>query len=185
MNLICDIDDVLLDWTKGFDSYLKIKNLHTGISLKEFNGTIEQYLNTSKQHANNLITEFNHSLMFAKLEPKDDLMYYIKSLSRFNLTFVTSCGNTPKIKELRKHNIDMIVGKIPNKVIHLDLHKTKEVVYNNISSGVVIDDNPMNCEMAKKLNHSSILYSCSHNLNYTGLQRVSSWKEIFKILELV
>lgn len=133
---IIDIDDVILDWTKGFSKFI-------GVDLTQSNKRIHEVLKISIDEEIRLITQFNQSEAFGGLPFITDAIDGINLLKNtYTLYFVTSCGNSQITMDLRINNLTTLVT--PEQLIFLDLHKPKNEIIKQLQPKLMVDDNVEN-----------------------------------------
>lgn len=167
---IIDVDDVILDWTNGFNDWI--------ISNKGYNG---QRLYTLKQSLEQLnavdwAIEFNNSPEFSELEFIDGAIEGINEIFNigFDIILLTSCGQ--EVYESRKTNLSKLQS--PFTLICLNFAEKKDNKIHELKPNLFIDDNIHNARVASAYGMS--LHMQTGFNNPAEIQIVKSWEEITK-----
>lgn len=149
-NIILDIDDVILQWTKGFSNYI-------GVDLTTDFRSIHQCLNITQAKENDIIEEFNTSESFSKIPYIDGAIEAVKKLHEsYSVFFVTSCGDSPKTVDYRYRNLKAITEY--GEIIFLPIHSPKDVVIADLKPVLYVDDNYSNVVAAQSIGAESYLF---------------------------
>jgi len=167
--IIFDIDDVLLDWSKSFDIFLRNEKDYIGEPVQTSTKRIPEILNTTPDEANKIMLEHNESCYFKHMDIKGDSNLIIDFNYSEPIIGITSCGITDTIIKARLENIRAKFGMKITKIIHLELHQNKfEVLtrFNKIYKNVYyLDDNIRNIEYGDSIGINSFVYLTKFNQN--------------------
>ena len=179
-NVIANFDDALLEECIKHDK--EIRN----------SGVIDENADYMFDWTKEEDEEFyytNVERIASKLKPIKDAPYYINKLKEAgNEIYIVSGRNNGEYahpyediqKWLKKYNI--IYDKLILTNAYLKCEKSEECVKNNIE--ILIDDSPKICIEAMKRGIKVFTMNTRFNQKVDGLDRVSSWKEIYeKILK--
>lgn len=123
-NIICDCDDVLLEYRKGFlKVYPECENMYI--------------FPTEKNKA------FRMSEEFSNLPPCQGAVEFIKKVksSGYKIDIVTSVGNEDGVREKRIRNLNSIFGEDAfNEIIVLSYFDSKAEVLSKLPKSFFIDD---------------------------------------------
>lgn len=184
--IIFDIDDVLLDWSKSFDTFLRVEKGYKGEKVQDSKKRIPDLLNISHDEANKLMIEHNESDYFEQMEIKSDSGELLKFNYLSPIIGITSCGTSEMIKISRSNNMIDTFGYKLNDIIHLNLHEDKFKVLKNLKDKYeniyYLDDNIRNIEYADSIGINSFVYITEFNkdLIKENIQYVNNMKDFLK-----
>ncbi|ASV44141.1 hypothetical protein PBI_SCTP2_126 [Salicola phage SCTP-2] len=185
--ILCDIDDVIFNYSYGF---LQYHNFAFPNSLTQY-PCLYDYVNTldieplSLNVFNKMIEEFNNSEYFSQLNPIHHSVYYINRLLKENYEFVliSKCGNSQTIANNRMRNLnDYFPPESFNDVIMIDYFDSKYRYLKQYehSDYIWIEDNIENYYIGEHLGLKSILLKTQFNKHEDDyISQVSSWEEIY------
>lgn len=185
--ILTDCDGVLLDWEKGFDSWITRQGYRFNPSFKSVYSINERY-GIPHGKGMELVERFNHGSDFEHLEPWRDSVEYVKRLALEGWKFVviTTAGTHPWTYGLRWSNLVNVFGEGVFESLHvLPVHADKSDVLKNYADlGLYwIEDKPSNANLGFKYGLKPLLMTADHNEFYSnGLRKVNTWKEIYSIV---
>lgn len=185
VHFILDCDDVLLDWIRGFKSWLfdakgikPTTSAPTSWSLAEWLGMIDS-------RCYELIAEFNASEKFAQLNAIPDAVGAVVALKAHGhkLTVLTSCSADPVTISRRRENLNREFDGAFDRVICLGLGEPKSNWLEVLRGGIWIEDNYKNAMAGYKAGHKTIMMRRSHNREDEGssiphITWVDDWRPI-------
>ena len=178
MIAVIDVDDVLLDWTQGFDKWVRVEYGYVGIPISQRQDRLFDLFH------NEIYNEFNQSNQFESLNLiKDADIGLIEISKQFDIKLITSCGE--QYYKYRKFNLDLYLSNINYELIVLPLHKSKYEYIDKYKPTIFIDDNIENVKYhADSLTGNTFLFHTEFNssFNYKNINRVYTWMEIIKKL---
>lgn len=184
--LITDIDDTLLDWTKSFDQFARKHFQYEGVPLSKNPQRLWDALKTSKENIPNFMKYHNESPEFAKLDYLNDAAILNIFYNRFDkIIGLTSCGDTPTVKELRTKNLNNLFPKL-TEVIYLPFLAQKDEILKELhmqyfhDTIYMIDDNIYDVETALKLGMKAAAYKTAFHKPDEKIPVVSNMSEFFK-----
>jgi len=179
--LICDIDDVLLDWSRSFNTFLEDQGY---ASLATCNNTIKECLGITEEQVKDLMLKHNTSNSFSKIKPNKDsllLNQYYKIFSK--IYFISACGDQDIIVSKRLKNLkDLFTFDF--ELITVQVHgskynKLKEITQDNTKKYYFLDDRVQNVVHAEELGCISYVYY-THWTDPKGFKTVQTIQEFLK-----
>lgn len=189
--VLVDCDDVLLQWTKGFQLFFEHKhkrkldpNGPASYDLSSWTGLIQEEVFKE-------LKEFNeHSWEFGCLPPVESAVSAIRNLhSMYMVDFVSisSCSTKSQTVALRHANLYHVFGDVFKHVHCVDLRTGKATHLADYRPTFWVEDNVDNAMMGLEYGHKSIVLKTSQNI---ALQKESdkrliwcdTWKEIEEII---
>jgi len=186
--LIIDIDDVLLDWTKSFDQFIRDKYAYNGIYLGDNSQRLWEVLKIDRTDIDKVMKEHSELDRFKNLnyyKDAEELMNYSHLFNK--IISVTSCGTTENIIMKRNFNIRSKFGVHINDIIYLDFlnHKDeaiKKIIKNNQDAEIyMVDDNVDDIKNAILFGVKAYVYKSAFH-DSTDLPTINSLKEFFEII---
>lgn len=177
----------MLDWETAFEEYAEARGFVFNEKKRVVYGMDEQ-LGITQKEAFELISGFNHSEEFGRIEPFRDSVEYVKRLKDEGWKFIaiTTAGEHPDTWSLRRKNLDAVFGAgAIDELYVLPLHGDKgvELVKYQDSGLFWIEDKPSNAVLGYQYGLNPLLMSTAHNRGYHGsVQRVNNWKDIYRII---
>ncbi len=185
MNILLDVDDVLLEWRKGFEEYL-IKSLPiTYKKIIDGYETIDVALLTGDTIVMSPALEFNEILEFSQLKPIDNAVKYVRQLHEdgFKMSCITACGTKKITRKLRKYNLDRYFGDIFENIEHVNIGETKRYILQQYKKAFWVEDNLLNCMIGESIGHIPILMNKPYNQSNDDVIRVDNWQEIYGVIK--
>ena len=178
MTAIVDVDDVLLDWSHGFDQWIREKYSYSEIHISQRKERLFDLFHSG------IYDEFNDSEGFSSLNEIRDAKSGLETLSKnYQLKLVSSCG-TDRVQS-RKSNLNQYFSGIDYELILLSLHEPKFQYIEKFKPQIFIDDNVLNSQYHSDLKcGETFLFHTEFNskFDYKNIKRVKTWKEIIKNL---
>lgn len=184
--ILTDVDGVLLDWEKGFNSWVKEKGF-VAKNATEKVYDISHRLGVSKEKGMKLVEEFNHCLQQGMLEPIRNAVYYVRKMYQEGWRFVaiTALSEAEHAKALRLHNLENVFGKgIFKELVCLPTAGDKtEALSRYKNSGLIwIEDKFENAVLGEKLGLFSVLIKHPHNsYQDSNIPCVDCWESVYEI----
>jgi hypothetical protein len=132
--LVLDSDSVLLDWCKGFTSFLKEQGICTAhvehlMGTTTFIPTPEITKILCKQANKDLMAQFNETDWLTKLPVfQQEAVVHLQDLAKhYNIVVLTCIGETDDIIEKRTQNLIDIYGDIFSGIICINYGTSKEL----------------------------------------------------------
>lgn len=177
--ILIDCDGVILDWEKGFHSYME----SLGYTKNNTNGWLESQYDLDQSIVRQHIRKFNQSTFIENLSPIDDAVHYMKELKKLNYNFIciTSISLDSSVQQMRIKNFDSLFDKdFFEDIIFLDTYKPKDDILKHYANTGYwwIEDSISNATVGKNLGLRSILF----NKSAEGLLSVFNWKELYWII---
>lgn len=199
LKVITDVDGVLLDWFKGFETWITevkgVKPIH-GATPSMYRLT-DKYPLTTKEISDH-IAEFNSSSYFAELKAIDGAVQFLNFLMMDNTKDVAwlSAGSVEGHEEecfdRRSANLRNCFGRdIPGTLLVMDTPKDDYLKAYKEECGddlVFIEDSLSHAEVAIKLGIRTILLNYSYNTtknNSKLLYKAKNWEDIYNIIDVI
>ena len=183
--LITDIDDVLLDWTKSFDQFIREEYDYNGVYLGDNTQRLWEVLCIKKGEIFNIMKSHSELQRFNNLEYYKDSIELLDNFDNFdNIFAITSCGNTIDIIKKRKYNLNKRFPGIIDKVFFLNFLEKKKKILKEIKNKYptyeiyMIDDNVNDIQSAISLGINGYVYTTSFHKHF-NLPVVNSLNEFF------
>ncbi len=185
--ILTDVDGVLLDWETAFERYA-IARGYAFNENKRIVYSMGVQLGIPDEEARKLISDFNHSPEFGRIEPYRDSVEYVKRFKGEGWRFVaiTTAGEHPDTWPLRRKNLDDVFG--PGAidelyVLPLNGDKGVELVKYRDSGLFWLEDKPSNAVLGYQYGLRPLLMSTFHNQGYNGgVWRVNTWRDIYRTI---
>lgn len=187
--ILTDCDGVLLNWVKGFDTFMKLRG-HISISDAEY--SVSKKYGISKEEAFSLIKEYNEGPLIEFLEPLRDSKEYIKKLADHNFRFicVTALSTHSEAAVRRNKNIKKLFGDVFNEVHCIGMGELKFEILNQKwkDSGLYwIEDTTHQAEAGLNAGLKPILVKHTYNEVYPTEKFLTvgnekPWAEIYDII---
>jgi hypothetical protein len=167
--IMCDADDVLLDYMGAFTNFLKDKGLKLNLSDYEFG--------IGKEKVREYVSEFRELDEFAELEHMDNKCQKLfnELAKKYMMIIVTACRLEEKEKReenLKGFNYDYIYY-VPN------INKPRWVKENIGECKCCIDDNPKNIKGFIDLGYVTYAPQLQYNGGISGCIYYKDWQELF------
>jgi hypothetical protein len=185
MHIIIDCDDVLLDWQRGFRSWLFA---HHNIRPDEggpSSWSLAGWLGVPEARCIELIAGFNESTRFGELYAFPDAIEAVARLKANNheMTVLTSCSNDPAVTARRKENLRREFDGAFDRIVCLGLGESKADWLKVLRSGIWIEDNYKNAMMGYDAGNKTFVMRRRHNrsdekTSNPNLVWVDDWRPI-------
>jgi FMN phosphatase YigB (HAD superfamily) len=185
--ILTDADGVLFDWVTGFNEWMEGKGWNR-LPEYEYHYTIEHWYNISKEHAMELVSQYNSSAAIGFLPPYLDSVEYVKKLHDlhgYRFVVITAMGHDQYAIKLRKRNLKDIFGDIFEDVVVVDLLQSKAEILKLYEPTYWIEDKPSAAEEGNALGHKTFLFEHGHNGHMRTnheITRVHNWREVYKVI---
>lgn len=165
VHFILDCDDVLLDWIRGFKSWLFDTRGIKPATHSPATWSLAEWLGTSDSHCLKLIAEFNNTEKFGQLSAIPEAANAIAMLKKagHHLTVLTSCSSDPVIVNRRRENLNREFDGAFERIVCLDLGESKSNWLKVLRGGIWIEDNYKNALAGFEAGHKTIMMRRSHN----------------------
>lgn len=165
MNVLIDCDDVLLDWQRGFRSWLRdihgIRPHPSGPTSWQMTG----WLGLPEADCLYLVKQFNASTDFGCLPPIPDAVNAIANLRKDGrlLYVITSCGTDPTTISMREQNLLSAFGDVFAEVIGVPLGVSKQTHLATFEPSIWVEDNYHNALSGLHHGHRTFMLRRNHN----------------------
>lgn len=189
--ILTDADGVLVNWNKGFESFMESKGLPR-LPDTEHEYSISARHGVTNAQGVSFVREFNESEKIASLESFADSQEYVKVLSGLGFRFivVTSISDHPNAKINRTKNLVSLFGDVFDEIHCIAQGASKaNILLNWVDTGYFwIEDHMRQAEAGHEAGLRTILINHPYNAHYqTDLfPRVSydsPWQEITQIVK--
>lgn len=182
--ILTDCDGVLLNWEYAFTVWMERHGYVVYDSNPDAYDVGDRYgLSNSKKKE--LVKFFNESSAIGFLPPLRDAMYYVDLLHRkhgYVFHMITSLSLDPFAQDLRIKNTKKLFGETAfERFIFADTGADKDEVlepYRN-TGHLWIEDKIENAELGISLGLESILIEHGHNMHYTKIPMMPTWKDLY------
>lgn len=160
--VLVDIDDVLLDWIGGFEAFIKSKGITTKTA-RPMNWDLGKWI--EHDSVTDLVTEFNASPLFARLNTVDGAVAAITVLAeKHKIIAITCCGDSDAIRRMRAENIESHFGSRISGIHCLALGEDKAPLLQAYDSGAFwVEDKWENAVCGADAGHKAILLDKPYN----------------------
>lgn len=176
MNAIVDIDDVIFDWTDGFDKWVRRYKNYTGVpitSRPDHIGTL---------FYEGIYAEFNSSVDFESLNTIEGAKEALEEISKkYDIILVSSCGLD--FLKPRKINLEAHLPNLSYQLKLLNLHENKDYYINFYNPTLYIDDNMHNVTYSAEqgcINTYIFHTEFNKSFNHPKVKRAYTWRQILK-----
>ena len=187
MILILDIDDVLLDWTKNFDWYVRKYHNYSGLNLSHNPKRLWDALEISKEKLYEIMQQHAEDESFKTIEYfKDAELIKTIDKSRFEKIYaLTSCGTSEIIKNYREQNIKLRFDDLIDEIIFLPFLAPKIEILSSFKGKdiIILDDNINDILFARELGFVGYAYAAPFHPIIEGT--VENMQEFMKEIENV
>lgn len=188
MHFIIDCDDVLLDWQRGFRSWLFANHGMRPDPDGPSSWSLAEWLGVPESRCLDLITGFNESDAFGGLHAFPDAIEAIAALKRagHRLTVLTSCSSNPAVVNRRRENLRRQFDYAIDRIICLDLGETKKDWLDVLRTGIWIEDNYRNAMMGLHAGNDTFMMRRRHNRadepnSHPHIKWVDDWRPIVSL----
>ena len=189
MNILIDCDDVLLDWQRGFRSWLRdTQSIHPHPS-GPLSWKMTDWLGMPEDDCLHLVRSFNASDDFGKLAPVSDAVAAVAHLRKQGhlLYVISSCGSEPSTLAMRERNLVRVFGEVFDEVIAIPLGVSKQTHLATFEPSVWIEDNYHNALSGLQFGHRTFMLRRSHNrydeaTSHDMITWVDDWWELISRL---
>lgn len=175
-NALIDIDDVIFDWTSGFDSWVRKYKNYSGIPISARPDHIGALFYEG------IYAEFNSSEYFKSLSLIKGVKEALEEISKkYNIILLSSCGLD--FFKTRKINLETHLPNIPYQLILLNLHENKDYYINLYDPILYVDDNMHNVTYSADQGciHTYIFHTEFNKLfKHYKVKRAYTWQQIIK-----
>lgn len=173
MKAVIDVDEVVLQWGKGFDKYLRTYHNYTGEDI----ATTSKSLHDLNVHQ--YVQQFNVSKEFANLEPVDNAIYTLNLLilNGYDIAFISACGDSNETFALRMQNLELYLD-FTYDLYCIPLDASKHALIDELQPTLYIDDNAENVKAAMAHTPSVYHMATPYNTKNELFKYIHSWKEI-------
>ena len=189
MNILIDCDDVLLDWQRGFRSWLR--DIHN-ISAHPSGPTswdMSDWLGLSSNDCFSLVTQFNSSKDFGFLPALPTAVEVVRTLKQkgHSLYVITSCGIDPQTIQSRSDNLISHFGDVFDEVIAVPLGVGKQVHLQSFERSIWVEDNYKNALSGLQCGHQTYMMRRNHNRNdestsHDQIAWVDDWHDLSDLI---
>lgn len=192
--ILTDCDGVLLDWDYRFRQFMEEKNFNLVQDYQSFYGVENRYENVKdKNHARQLVKQFNESSWIGFLPPYLDAVKYVKKLHEehgYIFGVITSLSTNRFATALRHENLIDIFGENVFdfvRCIETGADKDGELMWYNETECWWIEDKVANAEAGLQFGLNPILVNHPHNSSYLldpnpKIRTANTWKDIYNII---
>lgn len=186
--LILDVDEVLLDWPRGFVDFFNLTH-DTKHVYRPYYECVSNLLGFTREELFTLLTQFNLSMDFSTLKPIKGAKNFIEMIKVYNqlsedpikIFMVTKCGNAPITQELRKKNLKSVFGDFDYEIVFLNTTDSKldELKRINEENDVLmfIDDFTSNCDKGIEAGVPTYAIKAYHNEHLVDRKAYLNWVE--------
>ena len=183
--LLTDVDEVLLQWCKGFSMFMLNKGYKTKQKLPKY-WDLKNWLdpNLTQEEIQKLINDFNSSAEFGKLKPYNgarETLEIIRSKG-YAIVAISSCSDSKEIIALRECNLEAHYPNLIDVVICLPLDASKREILSQFSKSVWIDDQPHNVLAGMQVGHDSYIMDRPWNTG-GNFKRIHRFNELGNFLK--
>lgn len=171
--IILDCDEVLLNWQRGFRTFLLLSDkLNLDPGPPNFYG-ISKWLGVSKERGNAWMREFIEveGNGFDRLDPVEGAVEAVHAMRArgYSLVVLTSCSDNPRTIERRRQNLIAVFGDVFEEIRGVPLGASKLPELMRHEPSMFIDDHPGHIASGEVAGHTSVLMRASTNLSeYEG-----------------
>jgi FMN phosphatase YigB (HAD superfamily) len=178
--ILCDIDEIVLNWIDGFQNYLEELNYKKIADLKH-----AYWVNLAYEidiDSKILVDRFNNSEMFANLELVPGALEGINSLKSmgYHLVAISAVPNTSKIFSSRLKNFEKHFSQSPFDGYCFVGNKEKRPLLETFQPFVFIEDNPQHISCAIDLGIKTTGLWMPYNRDCENFYGKDDWDEIIK-----
>lgn len=165
MKILIDCDDVLLDWQKGFRSWLQEKYSMRLDPAGPRDWSLSEWLGMSDEACLNMVKRFNFSVQFGYLNALPDARGSISHLSATGreMYVITSCGSALPTLKKRRRNLTRHFGTAFSDVINVPLGGSKQQQLASFEPSIWIEDNYANALAGVECGHHTFMMRRNHN----------------------
>ncbi len=126
--ILTDCDGVLLNWVKGFSTFIEGKGHKCGVEDSD-QYSLERRFGLTTDQVISHVNEFNESDAIRSLEPYADSVEYVKKLSEqgFRFTVISALTGNAKARQNRWINLQSVFGDVFEDLICLPIMTNKSV----------------------------------------------------------
>lgn len=178
--LLIDVDEVLLNWTSGFRSWMASVG-HESVGGGDTWSMLASFPSVPNQTTlDDLMLTFSTKAGFGDLKEIDGAAEGLGVLRHIFpdslVVAVTSCGASEETARLRRNNLRRLAMPV-DQIITLPLHSCKKRVYASFRPGIVIDDAMPNLYAAKTLGHRAVAFDQPWNKTWPD-HRLYGWAKV-------
>lgn len=183
--ILTDCDDVLLDWSGGFEKWMARKGYPKMPKHDVTAYGLHIHYGLPRHEIVDLINEFNESAAIGFLEPCEHAVEYVQELHNygFNFPVITSLGTYEYSHELRHFNLDFAFNYIIDEVEFLEMGAPKNEALKKWvgKADYWVEDKLENAIAGADLGFKTYLIAKDHNqTDDPRITRVKNWKEIYE-----
>lgn len=190
MIILTDVDDVLLDWSGRFKTYVESKGFT--IDMNDEHSHIGHRFGVHDDYVEDLINEFVLGDEIKSLDPIGDSQHFIPLLKEkgFEFMALTSISDESHVADNRMENLERIYGEHTFSLLtclptNSDKFEALTHFYQLFGKDIIcwIDDKYKNVTDGYDIGiKDNILYHQSYNAGYknNNIKRMNNWKEIYQ-----
>lgn len=163
--ILIDVDSVLLEWRRGFRSYMHHQG-HKWIDGEAESYIISRHFELLHDEVVDHVNNFNNGHWeFGTLTPVEGAVEGMQQLVDMGFRFVaiSSCSINPTAIALRKANLYNVFGDVFDAVHCVEIYSSKETHLADYEPTFWIEDNLKNCVDGLKYGHKCLLLSYAWN----------------------
>lgn len=183
--VILDVDDVLLDWSTGFRTYVSWKYQAKPVKDQPDSWHLSEYFGVSSEVVHQWVRDFNSSSHFSLLAVLPGAQHAIAEFVKGDhpLIAVSSCWGNMYTPILRQTNLLHHFGNAFSEIICLPLGADKQPCLTGIDEGVWVEDNYTNALAGHQVGHKTFMMRRSHNRSLESgsipeIEWIDSWKPV-------
>jgi hypothetical protein len=189
MPFLVDVDEVLLDWTSGFQNFMEPlghKRSEAGHNTWRLEDAYPGF-EGDPQEMKKLVEAFNGSTHFGFLLPVTGAASGLRRLREefpeSAIVGVSSCGDSAVTLSIRKANLNRFFPGLLDTIICLPLGGDKTRLFRSFRPGVVIDDGIHNLKAAEATGHRAIAFDRPWNKEWNG-GYMDGWYDVDRLVSL-
>lgn len=184
--IITDVDGVLLDWNKKFNSWMEDEGFVVSNSESY---VIHKRYDINREQANGLVKDFNESVWLSHLDYWNDSKDGVEKLvsNGYTIDICTAVGTNEYIQETRNRHLRYLFSKTTFDKMHYvgnDAPKDNILEQYKDTGMFWLEDKVENAVAGLKYGLKPILVSHPWNMwfEHKDVTRVHSWQQICEII---
>lgn len=183
---LSDVDGVLMDWLGGFIKYMASIG-HTALHDQPTEFSMVDIFPTCEKPWVHIM-DYQHSAFYCEIKAYSDAINVYKNLhdSGVEVIFVTSCGDTDLIKQVRTQVLNAELGGKFSSIHFLPLGADKTELLKSFEAGVFIDDQMKVAMNGLAGGHTCLLKDMPYNQydHDEEVTRISNFEELYELFGL-